>query len=145
MLKNSTFFIDRSSGKGSFVEGLKLLGLNIEIHDDHFESNEKDVVWLCKCGEMNWIVISSDKKIKKNPFEREALIRARTGTFFFTSGEISNKEKIEFFRLALKQIAKIVMNENRPFIARINRDGTAEVWVNHKNEDCLAKKQKRTS
>lgn len=90
---------------------------------------------------MNWIVISSDKKIKKNPLEREALIRAGTGTFFFTSGEITNQQKIEFFASALRQIAKIVINEPRPFIARINRDGTAEVEINHKGEDCLAKKE----
>ncbi len=94
-------------------------------------------------GEMNWIAISSDKMIKKNPLEREALIRAKIGTFFFTSGGLTNQQKIVFFTSALKQIAKIVINEPRSFIARINRDGTAEVEINHKNEDCLAKKQRR--
>ena len=91
----------------------------------------------------NWVVISSDKNIKKNPFEREALIRAGIATFFFTSGEITNQQKIEFFTASLKQIAKIVINQPRPFVARINRDGTAKIWINHKIEDCLTKKQKR--
>lgn len=93
---------------------------------------------------MNWVVISSDKNIKKNPLEREALIRAGIATFFFTSGEIINQQKIEFFTAALRQITKIVLNEPRPFIARINRDGTAKVWLNHKGEDCLVKKQKKS-
>ncbi len=93
---------------------------------------------------MNWIVISSDKRIKKNPLEREVSFRAKIATFFFTSGEITNQQKIEFFTSAIKQIAKIVINEPRPFIARINRDSTAQVWLNHKGEDCLAKKQKKT-
>ncbi len=142
-LKDFVFFVDRSSGKGSFVEGLKELGLNIEKHDDHFPQTALDFEWISKCGEMNWVVISRDKNIKKNPLEREALIRAGIATFFFTSGEITNQQKIEFFTASLKQIAKIVINQPRPFVARINRDGTAKIWINHKIEDCLTKKQKR--
>jgi len=124
---------------------LKKLGLNVEAHDDHFIPNTPDYEWISKCGEMNWIIISSDKRIRKNPIEREASIRAKVATFFFTSGEITNQQKIEFFTAALNQIAKIVINQPRPFIARINRDGSAEMWINHKNEDCLAKKQKKPS
>lgn len=142
-LKDFTFFLDRSSGKGSLVEGLKQLGLNIEAHDDHFPQNTPDYEWIGKCGEMNWIIISSDKRIKKNPIEREASIRAGVATFFFTSGKITNQQKIDFFTAAFKQVARIVINEMRPFIARINRDGTAKIWINHRNEDCLAEKPKK--
>lgn len=112
--------------------------MNVEAHDDHFPQNTPDYEWIPTCGEKNWIIISSDKRIKKNLVEREALIRSKVATFFFTSGGITNQQKIDFFTAAFKQITKIVINEKRPFIARINRNGTAKIWINYKNKDCLA-------
>ena len=89
-LENIIFFVDRSSGK-QLAEGLKELGLNVEKHDDHFEQNTLDYVWLEKCGEMNWVVISSDKAIKKNFLEKQALIKSNLASFFFTSANLTSQ------------------------------------------------------
>jgi PIN like domain len=92
-LENITFFVDRSSGK-QFAEGLKELGLNIEKHDDHFPQNTLDIEWLEKCGENNWVVISSDKAIKKNFLEKQALMQSKLASFFFTSASLTTEKQI---------------------------------------------------
>lgn len=142
LLKNVTFFVDRSSGK-KLAEGLKELGLNIEKHDDHFEQNTLDIIWLEKCGEMNWVVISSDKAIKKNILEKEALMKSNLASFFFTSASLTSEQQIEIITKGLKRIANILASTKKPFIARLDKEGNVEIWLNHKGEDLIAKKLER--
>ena len=141
-LENIIFFVDRSSGK-QLAEGLKELGLNVEKHDDHFEQNTLDYVWLEKCGEMNWVVISSDKAIKKNFLEKQALIKSNLASFFFTSANLTSQQQIEIVSKGLKRIANILESNKKPFIARLDKEGKVEIWINHKGEDLIAQKQER--
>lgn len=113
----------------------------IERHDDHFDDNTEDPVWISTCGEKNWIIISSDKAIKKNELERRAIMSSGVAAFFFTSPEITSAQQIEAFTKALPGITRMIMNQKRPFIARISPDGTIELWLNHKNQDVFARKQ----
>ena len=142
-LENEVFFVDRSSGKYELVDGLKNLGLNVERHDDHFTQTTLDVEWISHCGEKQWIIVSSDKNIKKNPLEIQAVLNAKVAAFFFTSASISSQQQIEAFSKALKRISNFVLNQERPFIARISPDGTVELWINHKGEDLIEQRNER--
>jgi predicted nuclease of predicted toxin-antitoxin system len=141
-LENITFFVDRSSGK-QFAEGLKELGLNVEKHDDHFPQNTLDIEWLEKCGENNWVVISSDKAIKKNFLEKQALMQSNLASFFFTSASLTTDQQILIVIKGLKRIANILASQKKPFIARLDKEGKVEVWMNHKGEDLIVQKQER--
>jgi len=101
LLENEIFFVDRSSGKYGLVQGLQNLGLNIERHDDHFTQTTIDVEWILHCGEKQWIIVSSDKNIKKNVLEKQAILSAKVAAFFFTSAAITSAEQIEAFSKAL--------------------------------------------
>jgi PIN like domain len=142
-LENITFFVDRSSGKKQFVEGLKELGLNVERHDDHFSETTIDVDWLAKCGENDWVVISGDKKIKRNSIEKTALLNTGLAAFFFTSNELTEEKRIEIISKGLKRIANILSTHQKPFIARLDKEGKVEIWINHKGEDLIVQKQER--
>lgn len=61
--------------------------------------------------------------------------------FFFTSAEITSTQQVEAFSKALPGITRMILNQPRPFIARIAQDGTVELWLNFKGEDVLARKQ----
>ena len=63
--------------------------------------------------------------------------------FFFTSASISSDQQIEAFSKALKRISNFVQSQKRPFIARINTDGTVELWLNYKGEDLIQQKTER--
>lgn len=125
------------------VEGLKNLGLKIERHDDHFTETTIDVEWISHCGEKQWIIVSSDRNIKKNALEKQAIMASGVAAFFFTSASITSDQQIEAFSKALKRISNFVQSHTRPFIARINTDGTVELWLNHKGEDCIKENMER--
>jgi len=122
------------------VQALNDFGLNIEIHDDHFENDVEDPVWLIECGKNNWVVLSKDKNIKKNLLERQALLNAGVAAFFLTTGGMSADETVQALIKALKIISNLIQSQPKPFIARINLDGEVKLWIDHKGNDHLTKK-----
>lgn len=117
--------------------------MNIEKHDDHFEQNTLDIVWLEECGNRNWVVISSDKAIKKNFLEKQALMKSNLASFFFTTASLTSEQQFEIVEKAIKRIANVVFSNKKPFIARLDKEGGVEIWMNHKGEDLIAKKQEK--
>jgi len=115
----------------------------IESHDDHFAPGTPDIEWIRHCGEQRWVIISSDKAIKKNVLEKQAIFSSKVAAFFYTSASISSAEQISAFTAALRKISALVLNQTRPFIARISPDGSVELWMNHKGEDLIAQKLAR--
>lgn len=142
MLEDITFFADRSSGK-QLAERLKEIDLNIEKHDDHFEQNTLDVVWLEECGNRDWVIISSDKAIKKNFLEKQALMKSNLTSFFFTTANLISEQQFQIVEKAIKRIANVISSNKKPFIARLDKESGVEIWTNHKGEDLIAKKQEK--
>jgi len=136
------FFLDRSTGK-QLALNLRILGLNVETHDSHFRQNALDVEWLAKCGEQGWVVISSDRAIKANSLEKRVLLESGVAAFFFTSANLTSIQQFELFTKAITRVARLVVEERRPFIARVGKDGSIELWLNYLGEDLIAMKQKR--
>ncbi len=64
------FFLDRNLGKYTIAEALRQAGANVEIHDDHFQSDAKDEEWLGEVGRRGWIILTNDKKIRYRSNER---------------------------------------------------------------------------
>jgi predicted nuclease of predicted toxin-antitoxin system len=141
-LENITFFVDRSLGK-QFANGLEEIGLNVEKHDDHFSQTTLDIEWLAKCGENNWVIVSGDKNIKRNHIEKSALLNSGVAAFFFTSGGLNTETRVTIFSKGLKRVANILSTYQKPFIARLDKEGKVEVWMNHKGEDLIVQKQER--
>ena len=131
------FFIDRSLGSKKVPDKLREAGLNIELHTEHFAPDAPDVEWLVKCGEENWVALAKDKAIKRNELEKRALFNAKIAAFFLTSGELSGEEMAQAIIKALRKIADHLQNQKRPFIARITPQGKVELWIDHKDKNCL--------
>lgn len=142
-LRGRVFFVDRSSGRYSLVDGLRKLGLNVEAHDDHFAPETRDIDWISHCGLQDWIVISSDMAIKRNFLEQQAILSSKVAAFFFTSRSISSAEQISAFTAALRRISNLVLNQEKPFIARVSPDGSVELWLDHRGKDLIARKLER--
>ena len=93
-----------------------------------------------ECGSKGWVIVSSDKAIKKNFLEKQAIFSSKVAAFFYTSASISSSEQISAFTAALRKISNLTLNQTRPFIARISPDGSVELWMNHKGDDLIAQK-----
>ncbi len=138
-LKDHIFFIDRCSGKEIsqvFVE----LGLRFELHDDLFPRNTPDPVWIGYCGAKKRVVITSDREIRHNELEFQAVMNAKVAFFVFTRVDWLTTEKQDSVRTGMPKMANLILNERYSFIARITKSGTIEKWYNHKGTDQLNKK-----
>jgi predicted nuclease of predicted toxin-antitoxin system len=91
-LASTTFFIDRCLGNKLIVDTLRSAGINVEIHDDHFNKNTQDVDWIPEIGKRGWIILTKDARIGKNKLERLAVANAEVRMFVLISQNLSGSD-----------------------------------------------------
>lgn len=64
----TVFFIDRSLGIEPIRTELVEAGLVVEVHDDHFERDAEDRVWLHAVGARGWVILTKDQKLRYRPW-----------------------------------------------------------------------------
>lgn len=124
-LEKAVFFIDRSVGR-KLAEPLRQAGLQIELHDDHFPQDALDQVWLTEVGNKGWYVITRDERIRYRHIEATAARAAGVGMFVVVSKNLTGPQTGEAILKALNRIRRFINNHDRPFIAKIYRDGRVE-------------------
>ena len=129
--KNITFFIDRCLGNKDIPDKLKEKGISVEIHDDHFPKDAKDTEWLPIVGVKQWVIFTKDKNIGKNTLEKMAVARAKIKMFTFASQKIKGEEMAETLLKSITKIQEFVRKNDAPFIAKIYRDGSLNLWKDH--------------
>ena len=127
-LQPTVFFVDRCLGKGKIVEALRRLDIAIEVHDDHFDNNAQDVDWLPEIGKRGWVVLTKDTSISKNYLERIAVARAQVKMFMLASQSLPGTEMTEIFIKAVNRMQQFNRKYPAPFIAKIYRDATIQMW-----------------
>ena len=126
-LKRFTFLVDVSLGKG-VTAALQAKKFNADDHSKYFSSNADDVEWLTRAGKLQrsdrkkqYIVITKDKWIRRNPHERAAVMAAGLRQFCITSGGMTGEELQALVMMSLERIADIIETREPPFIASISR------------------------
>lgn len=66
------YFCDRNLGK-SFPGKLRELGLWVEKHDDHFQQDTPDEVWIKQVSLEGWIILTLDDGFRRKPVEKAAV------------------------------------------------------------------------
>lgn len=66
------YFCDRNLGKG-FPERLRELGLWAEKHDDHFQQDTPDELWIQQVSLRGWIILTLDDGFRHKPAEKAAV------------------------------------------------------------------------
>ncbi|PYL11615.1 MAG: hypothetical protein DMF44_05130 [Verrucomicrobia bacterium] len=103
---------------------LRIAGLNVEIHDDHFAQDAKDEEWLMVVGQKNWVVVTRDERIRYRAAAKQAIRRAKIRAFVLTAqGNLRAEMLAEIFLKALPKIRQTVKQRKPPFIAKISRGG----------------------
>lgn len=121
-LESAVFFIDRSAGK-KIAGPLREAGLTVELHDDHFAQDAPDQEWLTEIGRRRWYVITRDERIRYRYLEAAAVHNARVGMFVVVSKNLTGPQTAEAIIKALDRIRRFISSNERPFIAKIYRDG----------------------
>jgi hypothetical protein len=141
-LRGVVFFIDRCSGKAVSAV-FENHSLKFELHDDHFSQTTPDVEWIRECGARRWVILSSDRTIHKNLIERAAILRAKVGSFFFSSADWNTAEKIAILTKALPKMAYLITKRKRPFIAIISKNGSLELLIDYGGKEVKQKMKRR--
>lgn len=123
------FFLDRSLGKKVIAEALRAAGADVRIHDDIFNQDAQDVEWLPEVGRKEWVVLTKDSHIRHRFVERMALISSGVRAFILVSGNLSGPEMAEIFVKALPRIRRFAIRHSPPFIAKILKDSSIEMWI----------------
>lgn len=66
------------------------------------------------------MVITKDKRIRKRPLERQALINAGVRAFVLVSGNLKKEAMAAIFKAAIPAMLQMIARQPPPFIARVN-------------------------
>lgn len=122
-LASLTFFTDRQLGRYTVPDALRAAGARVEVHDQHFDQDTPDEAWLRAVGERDWVVISKDENIRRNPLERTAYEEAKVRGFILTATEASGAEIGELLSRCLYGMVRRSAGRPGPFLYTISRDG----------------------
>jgi predicted nuclease of predicted toxin-antitoxin system len=106
--EGTVFFIDRSLGVEPIRTSLVDAGLGVEIHDDHFDRDADDRLWLRDVGARGWVILTKDQRLRYRPLELAALRASRASVFILVAGNLRGCEIAAVFVKALPRIYKIL-------------------------------------
>jgi predicted nuclease of predicted toxin-antitoxin system len=75
------FFFDNNLSE-NLTRGLKDFGEDVVHLKDLFNEKTEDQVWLEEIGQKKMFLITRDERIRRNPFELNALKTYNVGAFF---------------------------------------------------------------
>lgn len=117
------FFVDRSLGKHVVAGALRAVGVQVEVHDDHFPQDALDEVWLPSVARKGWAVLTSDDRIRYRQAEMSAARTAGVALFIFTGKAMRGTAIADALVQALPAMTELLVTKRRPFVAKVSRAG----------------------
>jgi PIN domain-containing protein len=120
-LPEPTFFTDRDLGK-IVPRILRENGLTVERYCDHFqEKSVADTEWLSFAARNQWIAISHDDNIRRDPITVSTIMK-ESGRLFIVRGVLSSAELADLFLGALQAVRSVIArSRDQAFIAVVRR------------------------
>ncbi len=122
-MESPVFFIDRSLGRSLLATRLRVAGLDVRVHDEHFPPEAFDETWLEAVAANGWCVLTTDLRLRYEPLPRAAIVRGRLAVFEFSKGDRTAEEQARAFLRRSARILDLCRNGRRPFVARISQHG----------------------
>lgn len=101
--------------------------VSYERHLDHFSAGAEDVVWLPEIAKKNWVLLTSDARIRRksrvNYLELQAVRSNSLRMFYFSRNDSPGAKMGESLRRALPKMRKFCESLQPPFTASINKAG----------------------
>jgi len=123
-LASLTFFLDYQIGRYLVAEALRAAGASVEVHIDHFDQAAPDIEWIPEVGRRDWVLITKDENIRRNPLERAAYEDARVRGFVVTGKDMSGRDLANLLTRCLPGMARRAAGRPGPFLFTISRGGT---------------------
>lgn len=123
-LASLTFFLDHQIGRYQVADALRGAGALVEVHLDHFPGDMADADWIPDVAKRNWVMITKDKNIRRNPLERAAYQAAGLRGFVCTGRDMNAKELGNLLVQCLPGMTRRVAGRAGPLLFGISRGGT---------------------
>jgi hypothetical protein len=123
-----TFFVDECLGRKALPDALVAAGHGVVLHHERFAPGTDDVDWLTALHEHRgfWVVLTKDRKIRRRPLERLAIMNSGLRVFALTAGDLTFEAQTQAFVSGLKRIVQLARAAG-PFIAGITASGHVKV------------------
>lgn len=119
------YFTDRDLGK-QFPDILRVGGLTVERHADHFLPDTPDEVWLKEIGERGWIALTHDHRTRYKPNERDAVMRHGVALLVIV-GTAPFPDLAQAFVNTISRIEQSLRRHEPPFVGKVYRPSPAEL------------------
>lgn len=106
---------------------LRGAGYECEIHDDHFDSDTEDEVWLRDLAGRKWVVLTKDEKIRYRPLEITALRNAGLRVFVVICGNVTGAATAQVILRSMPKIIAFARRKRAPFLCYVYKDGTVRM------------------
>lgn len=122
-LASLTFFLDHQIGRYQVAEALRAAGARVEVHLDHFAGAMPDVEWIPEVARRDWVLITKDQNIRRNPIERVAYEAAKLRGFVVTGKDMSGTELGALLVQSLSGMVRRTAGRKGPLLFTITRLG----------------------
>jgi len=95
----------------------------VVTHDEHFDADTPDEVWLAEAGRHGWIVLTQDQHIRYRAIELRALTEAGVLAFVVVAAGATGTELGRLLVRALRRMRAIAAMTHRPAVFLLRRDG----------------------
>ena len=116
------FFFDNTTSY-RLVNGLKAFGEDVVHLRDRFAQNTPDEEWIPVVGGEHLFVVTHDKRLRRNPAQRKALLDAGLGVFLLASSVSGHCEVITMVVDRWPEIKQAASREARPFVLQVPHRG----------------------
>lgn len=117
------FFLDNNLSE-NLAQGLKSFGEDVIHLKDMFNEDTEDQIWLKQIGQKKMFLITRDERIRRNPFELNALKTYKVGAFFLGGKNLGRCKIIQQVVRNWPRIKELSARKNPPFAYRIPPQGT---------------------
>ena len=118
-----TFFLDYQIGRYVVADRLRTVGATVEVHLDHFRGDALDTEWIPEVGRRDWVLITKDQNIRRNPLERAAYEAAKIRGFVATGKDLGGEELGDLLVRCLEGMVRRVHKRTGPLMFAISRNG----------------------
>jgi hypothetical protein len=123
-LASLTFFLDHQIGRYQVAEFLRSVGAKVEVHLDHFPGDMADVEWIPAVAAREWVLITKDKNIRRNPLELATYKASKLRGFVSTGKDMNAQELGGLLARCLPGMIRRVAGRPGPLLFTISRGGT---------------------
>ena len=116
-------FFDRDTGT-TLPKALRMVRVSVCYHQEHFAKNEPDDRWMPIVAQNQWILVGHDSRHHLRPNELYAVKQYDLGCFYLWGANASRWEKMKCFARAYDRIMRAIDTTTRPFIYRVNKNGS---------------------